>query len=63
MLFGDFDLNLWSRTIWSWTINNLREFSKSNMLQDHVGMHTTPGACLLYAPGAVCISNMVLEHI
>ena len=21
------------------------------------------GACLLYVPGAVCISNMVLEHI
>ena len=22
-----------------------------------------PSSCLLYAPGAVCISNMVLEHI
>ena len=63
MLLGDFDLNLWSRTIWFWTINNLREFSKSKMLQDHVGMHTAPGACLLYALGAVCISSMVLEHI
>ena len=26
-------------------------------------MHTAPGACLLYASGAVCFSNMVLEHI
>ena len=26
-------------------------------------MHTAPGACLLYASGAVCTSNMVLEHI
>ena len=26
-------------------------------------MHTAPGACLLYAPGAACFSNMVLEHI
>ena len=47
-----------------WTINNLEEHSKSNkalgaylkstLLQEHV---------LLYAPGAVLISNMVLEHI
>ena len=26
-------------------------------------MHTAPGVCLLYAPGAVCFTNMVLEHI
>ena len=26
-------------------------------------INTAPGACLLYAPGAVLISNMVLEHI
>ena len=26
-------------------------------------MHTAPGACLLYNPGAVCISNLVLEQI
>ena len=26
-------------------------------------MHTAPGACLLYAAGAVCFSNMVLEHM
>ena len=26
-------------------------------------MHAAPGACLLYAPGAVCFSNMVLAHI
>ena len=26
-------------------------------------MYTAQKACLLYAPGAVCISNMVLEHI
>ena len=26
-------------------------------------INTAPGACLLYDPGAVLISNMVLEHI
>ena len=26
-------------------------------------MRTTPEARLLYAPGAVCFSNMVMEHI
>ena len=26
-------------------------------------MYTAPGACLLNAPGAVCISNVVLEHM
>ena len=26
-------------------------------------MHTAPRACLLYAPGAVCFLNMILEHI
>ena len=26
-------------------------------------MHTAPGACLLFAPGAVCFSYMVLEHL
>ena len=26
-------------------------------------MHTAPGAYVLYAPGAVCFSNRVLEHI
>ena len=30
-LFGDFGLDLWSRTI-----NNLEEFSKSNLLQDYI---------------------------
>ena len=61
MLFGDFDLDLCS-----WTIHNLKEFSKSNMLKDHIQLleiHTAPGACLLYAPGTVFFSNMVLEHI
>ena len=45
-LFWDFVLNLWSRTtcfwttysrtIWSWAINNLAEYSTSIMLQDHI---------------------------
>ena len=26
-----------------------------------IRMHTTPGACLLYVPGALCISNMVWQ--
>ena len=25
-------------------------------------MHTVPEACLLYAPGAVCFSNRLLEY-
>ena len=33
------------------------------MLQDHIWKHTTPGAYNKNAPGPVCISNMVLEHI
>ena len=28
-----------------------------------IWMHTALGACLLYVPGTVFISNMVLEHI
>ena len=28
-----------------------------------IWMHTTPGAYLLYVPGALCISNVILEHI
>ena len=31
------DHMVWTiRTLWSWTINNLEEYSKSNMLQDHI---------------------------
>ena len=41
-----------ARIIWSWTIDNLE-----NMLQGIILMHTTPGTCLLYSPGAMCISN------
>ena len=26
-------------------------------------MHTAPGVYLLHALGAVCISNMIMEHI
>ena len=33
------------------------------MLQDHIWKHTAPEAHSKHAPGAVCISNMVLEHI
>ena len=60
--FWDFGLDLWSIagpygpacTIWSRTINNLEEYSKSNMLI--IWMHTAPGAYLLHAPEAVYIS-------
>ena len=66
-LFGDFGLDLWSRTnraSWYWSMHNLKEFSRSNnyapgpylkctLLQEHV----------CYGPGAECFSNMVLEHI
>ena len=53
LLFGDFGLVLWYRTIWSWTINNLKEFCKSNTLQDHIWNAHCSIACLTYAPGAV----------
>ena len=50
------------RTLWSWTIHNLKEFSKSNISRTIFEMYTAPGACLLYAPGAGCFSNMLLER-
>ena len=46
-----------------WTINNLEEYSKLNMLQYHIEKHIAPEAYSKHAPGTVCISNMVLEHI
>ena len=34
------------------------------MLQDHIwNAHTAPGACSKYAPGAMFIQIMLLEHI
>ena len=37
MLFCDFCLDLWTiSTLWSSTMHNLKEFLKSNMLQDHI---------------------------
>ena len=64
------------RTLWSWTIHNLKEFLSHICSRTIFEMHThcsssmfaiftAPGAlaCLLYAPGAVCFSSMVLEHI
>ena len=33
------------------------------MLQDLFEKHTAPEAYIKHAPGAVCISDMVLEHI
>ena len=36
MLFWDFGLDVWSRTMWSWTNNSLEEYLKLNMLQDHI---------------------------
>ena len=46
--FGDFGLDLQP-----WTIHNVKELSKSTMLQTIFEMHTTPEASLLYDPGAV----------
>ena len=63
VLFWDLSLDLRSWIIWSWTIINLEEYSKSNMLQDQFEIHTAPGAYSTYAPGAVCIQIMLLEHI
>ena len=49
-LFWDFGCDLWS-----WTINNLEEYSKSNMI--HPGPYST------HAPGAMCTQIILLEHI
>ena len=38
-IFGDFGLDLWSRTnrtSWCWSMHILKELSRSNMLQDHI---------------------------
>ena len=44
-------------------ICNLKEFLSQIYSRTIIfEMHTAPEACLLYAPEAVCISNMVLEH-
>ena len=65
------------RTLWSWAINNLEEYSKLNMLQDHIykskkkkqknkkqkNILLQEHNCGKHAPGVVCISNMVLEHV
>ena len=61
--FGDFGLDLWSRTIWSWTIrtlwfwtiNNLEKYSKFKWSRTIFEKHTAPGAYRKHAPGAVCI--------
>ena len=51
--FGDFGLELWSRTLWTRTINSLKEFSRSNV----------PGPYFkCTCSRSMCLSNMVLEH-
>ena len=66
--FGDLGLDLWSRTVcsgtlWSFTINNLKEFFLVKYALDRIifKMHTAPEAGLLYVPGEVCFLNMVLD--
>ena len=44
-------------------INNLEEYSKFKWSRNIIEKHTAPWAYSKHAPGAVCISNMVLEHI
>ena len=50
--------------IWSRPINNLEEFSKLNMLQDHIWKSTLlqENITNMFLEW-LCISNMVLEHI
>ena len=70
----DFGLDLWPRTIWSCTIyapgpygpvlfiilkNILSQICSRTISEKH----TAPGAYSKHAPGAVCILDMVLEHI
>ena len=61
--FWDFGLDLRFRISLSWTINNLEEYSKANMLRIIFASHIAPGAYSKYAHGAVCIQIMLLEHI
>ena len=68
-LFKDFNLDLWPRTswwswtIWFWTINNLEEHSKSNMLQKHyLNAHCSRSMFATCSWSNVFL-NMVLEHI
>ena len=58
----DFCEILASTYVWSSTINNLKELCKSNMLLGHFKC-TLLQEHVCYALGAVCFSNMVLEHI
>ena len=61
-LFGDsgLDLHVRSRTIWSWTSNNLKVDTCSRTIFE---MHTAPGACLLFMLlEQYVFSNMVLEY-
>ena len=44
-------------------INNLEEYSSFKCSRTIFENHTAPEAYSKHAPGAVCISNMVLEHI
>ena len=57
---------IWSwtiRTWWSWTIDNLKEYYKSSNAPGPYLKSTAPGAYSKHAPGAVRISNMILEYI
>ena len=45
------------RSLWSWTIHNLKEFSKSNML------HTAPEACFAIDFWSSMLFKYGVEHI
>ena len=51
------------RTLWSWTVYNLEEYSKFKCSRTIFEKHTAPGAYSKHTPGAVRIPNMVLDHI
>merc|ERR1712240_755712 len=52
-------LALTIRTLWSWAINNLEEYSKLNMLQDHI--YKSKKKKKTYCSRSIIMANMLLE--
>ena len=61
-LFGDFGLDLWSRPYGPGPLIILKTILCYICSRTIFEKYTVPGAYSKYASGAVCISNMVLEH-
>ena len=49
--------------LWSWTINNLKVFSKSNMLQDHIWNAHSSRSMFAIFPRSSMLNKYILTHI